>query len=80
MLNEFLNDARQYAAARGISLTTLGVYSVADSRLFARLLAGGQCMPRTIERVRQYMAAHPVPYTPNHNESSHEQSENQDAA
>lgn len=60
MLDEFLSEARVYAAARGITLTTLGLYAVADSRLFNRLESGGQCMPRTMERVREYIRKNPA--------------------
>lgn len=58
MIDALLNESREYCAARGISLTTLGLYACDDSKLFARLESGGQCMPRTIERVRKYMAEH----------------------
>lgn len=61
MIADLLSDARAYCAARGITLTTLGVYAVADSRLFARLEAGGECLPRTVRRVRKYMAENPPP-------------------
>lgn len=60
MLDDFINDARRYARDRGITLVTLGVYAVQDSRLFRRLESGGQCLPRTIDRVRAYMTAHPA--------------------
>ncbi|MEC9432137.1 MAG: hypothetical protein VYD87_04440 [Pseudomonadota bacterium] len=30
-----------------------------DGKLFARLQSGGQCLPRTMDRVRAYMAANP---------------------
>ena len=61
MIEDFLNEARIYSTARGISLTTLGVYAVSDSRLFARLEAGGECLPRTVRRVRLYMSNNPAP-------------------
>lgn len=60
MIAEFVHDCRAYAEARGISLVTLGLYAVSDSRLFSRLDNGGQCLPRTMDRVRAYMSANPV--------------------
>jgi len=59
MIQDFITDARRYCEARGINLTTLGLYAVSDSRLFSRLEAGGQCLPRTIDRVRRYMSENP---------------------
>lgn len=61
MIQEFLNEARAYCAARGIKLVTLGRYAVDDKELFPRLMRGGQCLPRTMERVRQYMNENPHP-------------------
>ena len=60
MITEFIHDCSDYAKRRGISLVTLGLYAVSDSRLFTRLEAGGQCMPRTMDRVRDYIARNPT--------------------
>lgn len=60
MIEQFITDARAYCAARGIKLVTLGRYAVDDKELFPRLLRGGQCLPRTMDRVRAYMAENPV--------------------
>lgn len=64
MIQDFINEARAYCAARGIKLATLGRYAVDDKELFPRLLRGGQCLPRTMDRVRAYMSDHP--HTPSH--------------
>lgn len=61
MLDQFLKEARAYCAARGIKLETLGYYAVSDSKLFPRLESGGECLPRTMRRVREYMKANPPP-------------------
>lgn len=63
MIEDFLTEARAYCAARNIKLATLGRYAVDDKDLFPRLERGGQCLPRTMDRVREYMAANPVPET-----------------
>jgi hypothetical protein len=59
MIEAFLDDARTYCATRQIKLATLGRYACDDKALFTRLEAGGQCYPKTIDRVRAYMADHP---------------------
>lgn len=59
MIEEFLTEARAYCKARAIKLTTLGRYAVDDKELFPRLERGGQCLPRTMERVRAFMAENP---------------------
>lgn len=59
MIQDFLSEAKAYCDARGIKLTTLSRYAVDDKELFPRLERGGQCYPRTIDRVRHYMAQNP---------------------
>ena len=63
MIEPFLSECREYCEKQGWSLATLGNYAVRDSRLFRRLEAGGQCMPRTMERVREFIAKNPAPET-----------------
>ena len=59
MIEEFISEAKRYCDAAGIKLSTLGQYAVTDNSLFARLESGGQCLPRTMTKVRDYMAANP---------------------
>lgn len=59
MFDDFIKEAREFCAARGIKLSTLGRYAVGDRTLFDRLETGGQCLPRTMQRVRTYMAENP---------------------
>lgn len=59
MIEQFLTEAQAYCEARGIKPATLGQYAVDDKHLLPRLARGGQCYPRTIERVRAYMAQNP---------------------
>lgn len=56
-----LDDASRYCAAAGIKLSTLGLYAVGNSRLFANLKAGRPCLTTTLDRVYRYMAEHPCP-------------------
>ncbi len=61
MIDDLIRDARAYCDARGIKLATLGAYAVGDKTLFGRLESGGECLPRTARRVREYMADNPLP-------------------
>jgi hypothetical protein len=59
MIKQLLSEAEAYCGAVGIKLATLGYYATNDTRLFARLKSGGECLPRTAEKVRAYMRANP---------------------
>lgn len=53
--------AERYCATAGIKLSTLGLYAVQNSRLFASLKAGRPCLTSTMDRVQAYMASNPPP-------------------
>lgn len=57
MIEDFLSEAEAYCARVGIKPATLGCYATNDTRLFTRLQSGGECLPRTMAKVRAYMAA-----------------------
>lgn len=59
MIDEFISEAVVYCERRNIKLATLGAYSVGDRTLFSRLKNNGQCLPRTMDRVRSYMRDNP---------------------
>jgi hypothetical protein len=59
MIKQLLSEAEAYCEAAGIKLATLGYYATNDTRLFARLQAGGECLPRTAAKVRAYMRDNP---------------------
>jgi hypothetical protein len=59
MIKQLLSEAEAYCGAAGIKLATLGYYATNDTRLFARLRSGGECLPRTAEKVRAYMRDNP---------------------
>lgn len=59
MIEDFLSEAEAYCAQAGIKLATLGYYANSDTRLFSRLQSGGECLPRTMEKVRAYMRDNP---------------------
>jgi hypothetical protein len=56
-MQNLLAEMRAYAARHGISVATLSTRAAKDGKFYARLAAGGQALPRTVERVRAYMAA-----------------------
>ena len=58
-MENFLEDIAAYCDRAGIRTSTFGRLAVNDGKLFSRLQSGGQCLPRTMDRVRAYMAANP---------------------
>lgn len=58
-ISQLIFDATAYCEAKGIRLSTLGAYAVNDNAFFTRLQSGGEALPRTIRKVREYMEAHP---------------------
>jgi hypothetical protein len=60
-MNPSIEQILSYCQARGISPATFGNYAVNDGKLVARLMAGGEMLPRTARRVAAYMAANPTP-------------------
>lgn len=57
---DLIAEAEAYCAAKGIKLSTLGLYALENSRWFDDRRAGKPCLTKTILRVRQYMAENPV--------------------
>ena len=58
-MDELIREIEAYCRRAGISPATLCVRAVGNSRLYNRLTRGGECLPRTIARLRRYMAEHP---------------------
>jgi hypothetical protein len=58
-MNDLLNEIRAFCAAIGIKPTTFGLRAVNDGGFVPRLESGGECLPRTAEKVRAYMRANP---------------------
>lgn len=58
-MDDLLFEIDAYCEAIGIKPTTLGRYAVNDGGFVARIRAGGQCLPRTAQKVRAYMLANP---------------------
>jgi hypothetical protein len=48
-----------YCHAAGLRPSTVCHRAVANGHLYKRLEAGGECLPRTVEKVRAYMRANP---------------------
>lgn len=60
LISHLIADASKYCDAKGIKLSTLGARALNDTRFFARLQSGREALPRTIRKVRDYMAANPA--------------------
>lgn len=58
-MEAFVQDIKTYCALRGMALTTFGKYAADDGKLLSRLESGGEILPRTERRIRDYMAANP---------------------
>lgn len=50
-----ISDCLAYCARHGISPSTFGSYAVKDGKFLKRLMDGGQCLPRTEQRVRDFI-------------------------
>ncbi len=58
--NDLLREVGEYCREAGLAESTFGRLAVNDGKLVARLRDGGRITMRTLERVRAYVAAHPV--------------------
>lgn len=59
-MDELLREIEGYCERVGCRETTFGTYAVGDGKFVKRLRRGGQCLPRTADAARAYMAAHPA--------------------
>lgn len=59
MFDQFISEIEAYAKARRIKASTVTFYAVGDNSLIRRLQTGGQCLPRTMDRVRNYISQNP---------------------
>src|SRR5690348_1416037 len=58
--SELLREVGEYCREAGLAESTFGRLAGNDGKLIARLREGGRITPRTLERVRAYVATHPV--------------------
>ena len=57
---ELLAEVGDYCRGAGLAESTFGRLAVNDGKFVARLRDGGRITPRTLDRVRSYIAGHPV--------------------
>ncbi len=57
--DELLEEVGGYCRLAGLAESTFGRLAVNDGKFVARLRDGGRITPRTLDRVRNYIAAHP---------------------
>lgn len=60
-MEQFIEEVQAYAAARGLKPSTVVQYAARQSAARWQSWVDGeaQCLPRTMERVRRYMAENP---------------------
>lgn len=58
-ISRLLADIDAYCAERGIRPSTFGRLAANDGKFYDRLKGGGDCLQRTIARVRRYMRENP---------------------
>lgn len=60
-IDALIQSIEEFAACRGIAPATVTSRAVHNSRLYARMKAGGGCTLRTAEKLRAWMESEPVP-------------------
>jgi len=55
-MEHLISDIKAFCEARGMSAGTFGSYAVGDGKFMGRIEKGGQCLPKTVEIVREFMA------------------------
>ena len=58
-MSELLALIADYCERTSTAPSTFGRRALGDPGFVARLQSGGQCLPRTMDRVRAYMAENP---------------------
>ena len=57
---DLIDDVLAYCAKAGIKPSTFGQRALTNRHFIARLQEGGHAFPRTVEKVRKYIADHPI--------------------
>ena len=58
-MEQFISEIHSYCARAGMSASAFGLAAMNDHKFVGRLEAGGQCLPRTMQRVRAFMESNP---------------------
>ncbi len=58
--DQLLEEVGSYCRSAGLAESTFGRLAVNDGKFVGRLRDGGRITPRTLDRVRAYIAAHPA--------------------
>jgi hypothetical protein len=59
MMSDLISEMKSYCDRSGTAASTLGRRALGDPSFVSRLRGGGECLPRTVEKVRAYMRANP---------------------
>lgn len=58
-MSALLEEISDYCVRASTAPSTFGRRAVGDPSFVSRLQSGGECLPRTMEKVRAYMRANP---------------------
>lgn len=58
MHTELLKEIKKFCSAVGVAKSTFGRMAVNDGKFIARLENGGQCLPSTEQKVRDFMESY----------------------
>lgn len=58
-MDKLVSDIDDYCAKKPMSATAFGRNAMNDPGFVHRIRSGGECLPRTVERVRSFMLANP---------------------
>jgi hypothetical protein len=70
MMSDLISEMKSYCDRSGTAASTLGRRALGDPSFVSRLRGGGECLPRTVERVRAYMRDNPPAARPNTEEAA----------
>lgn len=57
-MEDLLNEIDEFLARSEMADTTFGLKAVNDGKFVARLRDGGECLPRTVARARNFIQQH----------------------
>lgn len=60
MEQNLITEIEQYAGRANLAPSTVCERAGQGGRFYSRLLQGGRCWPETAEKIRKFMADHPV--------------------
>lgn len=56
--NSLLDDIKNWITEKGLAESTFGRLAINDGKLVSRLSNGGQCLPSTEQKIRNFMSTY----------------------